>query len=407
MRNLKITIALFSLMLWVACGENVDTTERMSNYVMLTAKGETSFTEDVAEGIEVNAMMAYRMDKDVSVRLRIEGDDKNAVKTDKDTLVFKAGTKTASFRVLSNQKSLLAVQEVIRVVIDSCSDPKMTPFGNGVNITVKPNAEIPPLTDEQLKLIAGYKDQLGIDLTRMMGVSNCTVTIKFGNDDKEAWNEGKDTRTFIGKSIITLSDKATAETPVLKMVGNPMGMGSYIYEVFRKVTTEDKDFFMQMPVSAAVLQAVAYDYPKETFNVTLDGITLNRDGTLNFTSQMEDEYGDEVTKIPFDYKFSAWERMKKMAAEGKTVEVDEGGTTAEYALSDLLQQIGTLNPTYYLGNSNIATDAYGNEPSNYVTPMGKVDFKAGVMEFVFPWDFGAGGFLSDYINIHVVYTMHP
>lgn len=164
-------------MLWVACGENVDTTERMSNYVMLTAKGETSFTEDVAEGVEVNAMMAYRMDKDVSVRLRIEGDDKNAVKIDKDTLVFKAGTKTASFRVLSNQKSLLAVQEVIRVVIDSCSDPKMTPFGNGVNITVKPNAEIPPLTDEQLKLIAGYKDQLGIDLTRIMGVSNCTVTI--------------------------------------------------------------------------------------------------------------------------------------------------------------------------------------------------------------------------------------
>lgn len=186
-----------------------------------------------------------------------------------------------------------------------------------------------------------------------------------------------------------------------------MGMGSYIYEVFRKVTTEDKDFFMQMPVSAAVLQAVAYDYPQETFNVTLDGITLNRDGTLNFTSQMEDEYGDEVTKIPFDYKFSAWERMKKMADEGKTVEVDEGGTTAEYALSDLLQQIGTLNPSYYLGNSDIAADAYGNEPSNYVTPMGKVDFKAGVMEFVFPWDFGAGGFLSDYINIHVVYTMHP
>lgn len=391
-----------------SCGEDVDTSEKMSNYVMLTANGESAINEDNTEGIDLTVMMAYTLDEDVSVDLEITGDSAGAVRLSETTVNLPAGQKTATVKVLSNNANVLGAQEVVYVKIAKCSQPKMLPLdANGIAVTVKPSTVVPELTEEQLELIKGYKENLGIDLTRMMGIVDVKTTITYGNDDKDGENNGEDTKTYTGRSVITLSDKATADKPLLKMVSNPMGMESYMYDRLLRCTTEESEgYFSGDPISAVLTQAVGYDKSKESFSTSLDSIGVSADGTLSFLATQTDEYGGEVVKVPFSYEYSVWTRLNEMAAAGQTVEVEEGDNKAEYSISELLEQYQTFNPTKYLGNSDEATDAYGADPSNFVKPTGTYDLKAGIMTFNFSWDYGAGSYLYDYVRVNVVYTLH-
>ena len=228
---LALTIALVSM---ASCSEKTDSNEQMNNYVTLSVEGESAMTEDNTEGLVVNVSMAYTLDHDASVQLSLTGDEKEAVKLSSNKVTIPAGKKTASVKVLSNNANVLSIQEVVNVVVSSCSDTNMKPMDTkGIALTIKPNAMVPELTAEQLALIKGYKDNLGIDLTKVLGIVDVTTTVTYGNNDKDAENNGNDTRVFNGKSVITLSDKATADKPVLKMISNPMGMESYMYDLFR------------------------------------------------------------------------------------------------------------------------------------------------------------------------------
>ena len=107
-------------------------------------------------------------------------------------------------------------------------------LSNPWTIKVRPASTMPELTDDQKAMIAGYKENLGIDLYRMLGKVSCTVKVSFPyveGDDKDYFNDGEDSRTFTAESVITLSENATAEKPVLKMVSNPMGMDDFMFEM--------------------------------------------------------------------------------------------------------------------------------------------------------------------------------
>ncbi len=147
--------------------------------------------------------------------------------------------------------------------------------GKAVTLTIKPDSDIPVLTAEQQKLIEGYKQNLNIDLTKILGKVKVDTKVTFNDDDKIDINNNNDTRSFSGVTIITLSEKATANKPVLKMVSNAMGMAAFNYEMLRKRTVEDTEFWTQMPYSKAVMENINYDYNKETFTMTLDGIEVN------------------------------------------------------------------------------------------------------------------------------------
>lgn len=269
-------------------------------------------------------------------------------------------------------------------------------------LTIKPNAAVPELTAEQLALIKGYKDNLGIDLTKVLGIVDVTTTVTYGNDDKDAENNGNDTRVFNGKSVITLSDKATTDKPVLKMISNPMGMESYMYDRLLRCTTEEPDgYFDADPINTALLSVVNYNKSTESFSAVLDNITLNTDGTLNFTAVEDDK-----TIVPFEYNYSVWTRINEMANAGNTVNVNEGSTYVEYSIKDLLEQYSTFCPAKYLGNTDITIDAYGATPSNFVLPSAKYDFNNNTMNFEFAWDYGSGSYLNDYVRIKANYTMH-
>lgn len=397
---LALAIAVVSL---ASCSESADSNEQMNNYVTLSVEGESAMTEDNTEGLVVNVSMAYTLDHDASVQLSLTGDEKEAVKLSSNKVTIPAGKKTASVKVLSNNANVLSIQEVVNVVVSSCSDANMKPMDTkGIALTIKPNAMVPELTAEQLALIKGYKDNLGIDLTKVLGIVDVTTTVTYGNDDKDAENKGNDTRVFNGKSVITLSDKATADKPVLKMISNPMGMESYMYDRLLRCTTEEPDgYFDADPINTALLSVVNYNKSTESFSAVLDNITLNTDGTLNFTAVEDDK-----TIVPFEYTYSVWTRINEMANAGNTVNVNEGSTYVEYSIKDLLEQYSTFCPAKYLGNTDITIDAYGATPSNLVLPSAKYDFNNNTMNFEFAWDYGNGSYLNDYVRIKANYTMH-
>ena len=397
---LALTIALVSM---ASCSEKTDSNEQMNNYVTLSVEGESAMTEDNTEGLVVNVSMAYTLDHDASVQLSLTGDEKEAVKLSSNKVTIPAGKKTASVKVLSNNANVLSIQEVVNVAVSSCSDANMKPMDTkGIALTIKPNAMVPELTAEQLALIKGYKDNLGIDLTKVLGIVDVTTTVTYGNDDKDAENKGNDTRVFNGKSVITLSDKATADKPVLKMISNPMGMESYMYDRLLRCTTEEPDgYFDADPINTALLSVVNYNKSTESFSAVLDNITLNTDGTLNFTAVEDDK-----TIVPFEYTYSVWTRINEMANAGNTVNVNEGSTYVEYSIKDLLEQYSTFCPAKYLGNTDITIDAYGATPSNLVLPSAKYDFNNNTMNFEFAWDYGNGSYLNDYVRIKANYTMH-
>lgn len=397
---LALAIAVVSL---ASCSESADSNEQMTNYVTLSVEGESAMTEDNTEGLVVNVSMAYTLDHDASVQLSLTGDEKEAVKLSSNKVTIPAGKKTASVKVLSNNANVLSIQEVVNVVVSSCSDANMKPMDTkGIALTIKPNAMVPELTAEQLALIKGYKDNLGIDLTKVLGIVDVTTTVTYGNDDKDAENNGNDTRVFNGKSVITLSDKATADKPVLKMISNPMGMESYMYDRLLRCTTEERDgYFDADPINTALLSVVNYNKSTESFSAVLDNITLNTDGTLNFTAVEDDK-----TIVPFEYTYSVWTRINEMANAGNTVNVNEGSTYVEYSIKDLLEQYSTFCPAKYLGNTDITIDAYGATPSNFVLPSAKYDFNNNTMNFEFAWDYGSGSYLNDYVRIKANYTMH-
>lgn len=390
MKKFKFMLMCMLAMLtgFSACSSSDDNDgdKQMTNYVSISAAGNNIINEDDDEEVKFNILIGNTLTADATINLSLEGNDDNVATLTPSTIALKAGAKTASFTVKSNKKSLLKSDRVLTVKA-TFSDANMKTDGKAVTLTIKPDSDIPVLTAEQQKLIEGYKQNLNIDLTKILGKVKVDTKVTFNDDDKIDINDNKDTRSFSGVTIITLSEKATADKPVLKMVSNAMGMAAFNYEMLRKKTVEDTENWTQMPYGKAVMENINYDYNKETFTMTLDGIEVNpADMTLKFTGSKVNVYEEEITTIPFDYTFSAWDRLKAMADANKSFVVDEGDTKTEVSVQDIIDGGGSLNPYTFFDNTDFIADGEETEYKNiYVVPTGKIDFTSGKMTFAFPW----------------------
>ena len=386
----KITFMLMCMLAMLtgfsACSnDNNDGDKQMTNYVSISAAGNNIINEDDDEEVKFNILIGNTLTADATINLSLEGNDDNVATLTPSTIALKAGAKTASFTVKSNKKSLLKSDRVLTVKA-IFSDANMKTDGKAVTLTIKPDSDIPVLTAEQQKLIEGYKQNLNIDLTKILGKVKVDTKVTFNDDDKIDINDNKDTRSFSGVTIITLSEKATADKPVLKMVSNAMGMATFNYEMLRKRTVEDAENWTQMPYGKAVMENINYDYNKETFTMTLDGIEVNPDMSLKFTGSKVNVYDAEITTVPFDYTFSAWDRLKAMADANKSFVVDDGETKTEVSVQDIIDGGGSLNPYFFFDNTDVVADAEETEYNTiYVAPTGKIDFASSKMTFAFPW----------------------
>lgn len=357
----------------------------MTNYVSIFAEGNNIINEDDDDEVKFNILIGNTLTADATINLSLEGNDDNVATLSSSTISLKAGAKTASFTVKSNKKSLLKSDRVLTVKA-TFSDANMKTDGKAVTLTIKPDSDIPVLTAEQQKLIEGYKQNLNIDLTKILGKVKVDTKVTFNDDDKIDINDNKDTRSFSGVTIITLSEKATADKPVLKMVSNAMGMAAFNYEMLRKRTVEDTENWTQMPYGKAVMEHINYDYNKETFTMTLDGIEVNQNMSLKFTGSKVNVLEEEITTVPFDYTFSAWDRLKAMADANKSFVVDDGDTRTEVSVQDIIDGGGSLNPYSFFDNTDVVADGEETEYNTiYIAPTGKIDFTSGKMTFAFPW----------------------
>lgn len=388
----KITFMLMCMLAMLtgfsACSSSDDNDgdKQMTNYVSISAEGNNIINEDDDDEVKFNILIGNTLTADATINLSLEGNDDNVATLTPSTIALKAGAKTASFTVKSNKKSLLKSDRVLTVKA-TFSDANMKTDGKAATLTIKPDSDIPVLTAEQQKLIEGYKQNLNIDLTKVLGKVKVETKVTFNDDDKIDINDNKETRSFSGVTIITLSEKATADKPVLKMVSNAMGMAAFNYEMLRKRTVEDTENWTQMPYGKAVMENINYDYNKETFTMTLDGIEVNpADMTLKFTGSKVTVYEEEITTVPFDYTFSAWDRLKAMADANRTFVVDEGDTKTRVSVQDIIDGGGSLNPYFFFDNTDIVTDGENTDYTTiYVAPTGKIDFTKGKMTFAFPW----------------------
>lgn len=386
----KITFMLMCMLAMLtgfsACSSSDNDGDKpMTNYVSISAEGNNIINEDDDEEVKFNILIGNTLTADATISLSLEGNDDNVATLTPSTISLKAGAKTASFTVKSNKKSLLKSDRVLTIKA-TFSDANMKTDGKAVTLTIKPDSDIPVLTAEQQKLIEGYKQNLNIDLTKILGKVKVDTKVTFNDDDKIDINDNKDTRSFSGVTIITLSEKATADKPVLKMVSNAMGMAAFNYEMLRKRTVEDTENWTQMPYGKAVMEHINYDYNKETFTMTLDGIEVNQNMSLKFTGSKVNVLEEEITTVPFDYTFSAWDRLKAMADANKSFVVDDGDTKTEVSVQDIIDGGGSLNPYSFFDNTDVVADGEETEYNTiYIAPTGKIDFTSGKMTFAFPW----------------------
>ena len=386
----KITFMLMCILAMLtgfsACSSSDNDGDKpMTNYVSISAEGNNIINEDDDDEVKFNILIGNTLTADATINLSLEGNDDNVATLSSSTISLKAGAKTASFTVKSNKKSLLKSDRVLTVKA-TFSDANMKTDGKAVTLTIKPDSDIPVLTAEQQKLIEGYKQNLNIDLTKILGKVKVETKVTFNDDDKIDINDNKDTRSFSGVTIITLSEKATADKPVLKMVSNAMGMAALNYEMLRKKTVEDTEYWTQMPYGKAVMEHINYDYKKEAFTMTLDGIEVNTDMSLKFTGSKVNVLEEEITTVPFDYTFSAWDRLKAMADANQSFVVDDGDTRTEVPVQNIIDGGGSLNPYSFFDNTDVIADGEETEYKNiYVAPTGKIDFTTGKMTFAFPW----------------------
>ena len=112
----------------------------------------------------------------------------------------------------------------------------------------------------------------------------------------------------------------------------------------------------------------------------------NRGQAENKMTQLINQYGDEITIVPFSYSFSAYDR-ELAAIENHTWEPTEEGADA------------TANPAHHLNNDDISEDYYegGNwiESSASISEDGTLVFRFCV--YMCNWD-------SDYTRIEASYS---
>lgn len=202
-------------------------------------------------------------------------DDKNGVlKLENNPVTIKAGKRSATFEVVSNQKNLLTEDTYFQVGISQFPTDNLM-LNETLQVRVKPNPKIPELSPQQKALIKGYKTKYGIDLNKWLGVLSCHTTVQSPADGYLQPFAAAFTKEYDGKTVITLSEQATEDMPVLKMTDNPFGLTEYLYFVLRSETVADPEFWTQQPEPQKLMKLLNWNKEsKETFAVSLDAIRL-------------------------------------------------------------------------------------------------------------------------------------
>ena len=381
-------IAAALMMMLAGCEQTGKDGYEGTNYIYLSSEADkTTIMESDTTPLAIEVMLSTSLSSDLTLTFAVNGPE-GVVELQNNPVTIKAGEKVGSFAIVSLNAGTLAEAANFTVALDpSTVLPESVALKSTFAFVVTPAPAEGELTAEQLAIIAVYKEATGIDLSKYLGEVNVTVEYTGFDNDNEV---PLDPETFSSKSVIALSDEATAELPVLKMVTNPMGIQDKMYDALRSVTVDSEEWkdAVSYPVQAALMEKINWNSESsEVFTMSLDGIRLNSDRTVDFLGEDTDQYGDEIVIVPFEYEFSAYDR--------------ELGITDEEIGRDESTIDATARPSHHLNNTTIEEDDCGyGEEGNWVEAEASISEDA----LTFTFCVYMCGNDNDYTKIVATYT---
>lgn len=355
-----IAAALLSFVGCEETGNDYDGT----NYIYLESQdGKATIYETDEEPLTVTVTLTKALEEDLALTFSLQGTE-GVVELDGNPVTIKAGEKTASLNIVSLNKNILEAAANYTLSLDASTVlPEGVALKDGFQFVVSP-VSVDALTDAQKAIIEAYKTATGIDLAKYLGVVNVSTVITGTDPDTY---EPLAPQTVTGKTIITLSESSTADVPVLKMVANPMGIQDHMYQILRSVTVDADDYWYgeyALECYASFMNAINWSKTStEVFAMSLDGIKLNSDKSIEYLGDGKDQYDGDITVVPFDYSFSAYDRELSVNIEKD----DEWASDA------------TANPYYHLNCDDITEDLY--EGGNWVEASAEISNESLVFTF--------------------------
>lgn len=427
MKKLIKFAAFMAAMVWsvvfVSCSKDDDGPSVGINHIYLSVpqEGGNTIVDGSDEAVEVMVILSKAVDSNVSFNFQLEGEQADMFVLEDNPVTIEAGKNTGFFTVKSANKLTITENAEATFTITNLDANK---FDLAENITVKllPAQGAGNLTEEQLKLVAAWKQAYNIDITPWIGNVALTGTIEFPGDGYRDPFVTAETINLSGYTAFAISGDATNEVPALDMVENPMGMSDYLYKAFRNLTIDDKEYFAleEDGNGLDLMKLINWNAnSEESFAVALPGIKITdiKDGkaTLEFVAEGEDfiynskgdpiynealeepfVYAYHTSWIPFKYTYTAWDRQLGL--------VESGDAEA----TELLSYSVSAAPASYLGVNDVLEDYWALDEEEdainlYVVPTGEIDFNAGTMTFEFPFDHADQ---YGYSRIKVTYTLN-
>lgn len=398
--------------------ENDDPNVDTKVYLSLDSSTLVAGSDGVANlSISLSANAA----ENLSVDLTVTGADcAGQVEINPNPALINAGDNATIVSV--SVAGVSGVTEPVTVTIEPTGLPKGYKVAETVSLTILPEGTV-TLTEEQQALVEGYKTLYGIDLMPWLGSVSLEGNVEEPGSGSTSYFEEPRNIELKGSTLFTLNEESTETEIILDMVSNPMGMAAYMHDLFRNVTVADEEYFANEDSadSLELMELIGWNKDSaETFDVKLKGLkitnldpatgkgdiefvvegddyVLNSKGEPIYCELLESDllYSYHTSWIPFEYKYSAWDRMLGFIEAGNP-------TALEVMLSY------TASPASYLGWSSVLEDEWMIDEEEdgvanlYVEPKGTVDFNNGKMTFEFPFDHT---YSYGYSRVKVTYTV--
>ncbi len=353
------------------------------NKIVLKAVNNLIMQDNSTDQLEVEVLLITSLSETLDLEFALENNtvnDKIIAEIVNPKITLAPGQKKAVLTIASKTNRVLT--EAAKIQINLIKNSSSLKLEKPLEITITPLNTVENLTPEQIELLEGYKKQ-GLDLYPLMGEREVTGEINFpGNEYFLPLNQSK-LIPITGKTVITLSDKATAKKPVLKMISNPMGVEAYLYSLFRAITIDDEEIWTTQPASQAIMELINLTPDsKETFLVTLDGIEIDiKTKKVNFLGKGTDMYEDEFTIVPFEFKYSAWDRLKALVDSGDSY------ATENYEMGGWM-----INPSYSINHADITEDEFLND--TWKETKATLTDNSLIFDFVIDYEYNAGGYVQ-------------
>lgn len=354
----KCAILIFIVAVLSSCNAD-DTTSKEykgENKIHINPTTSTFIKDNGDDELAFDILLVKATNEPITLQFELENntaDQQSILELLTPTVTLATGEKKAQVRLKS--KSRRAIKETTSVVLHVVHNSSTLPIAMRTAITILPLTELEALTPQQIILLDLYKAK-GLDLYPLIGEISAETKIDFpGGSTIDNLNTPQKL-TVKGKTVLTLSDKATAQQPVLKMVSNAMGIENYLYSLFRNETIDDLTYWNNQnpdapPANKEIMQLINLTrLSAETFEVLLDDIRIDlHTKEISFIAPISNLYNSDFEAVPFQYKYSAWTRLQKLLAEGNPFAIEN------YEMG------GSVNPADYINTEQIIVDDYNND----------------------------------------------